>query len=104
MSSRDKTSPVLLPLRVILVLVICICSLAVHFIAEGLSPVDGQTVFELTAQGGHAHPVHEHSEDYFVFSSLGRLHVEHLPTWPVSQAPARSLSVLISPLLPPPNS
>lgn len=104
MSSRDNLFPLHLPLHISFFLVICVCSLAVHFVAEGLAPVDGQIVFDLSTQEGNGHPVHEHGEDQFVFSSLDCVHVDCSLTWPVSQAPARSLSILISPLIPPPNS
>lgn len=104
MSSKVKPLTVHLPLRALLILAVCACGLAAHFIFEGLAPVDGQTGFDLAAQAGHAHPACEDCEDDFVFSSPGHLPVELFFTQPVPQASARSFHPLISPLLPPPNA
>jgi len=104
MSSTAKAAPVHLPLRVILILAVCACSLAVHFLAEGLVPAQGQFMLELFGQGGEVHSVHEHSEDHFVFSLQGSFPVARLFMPAPALAEARSCSVLISPLLPPPNS
>lgn len=104
MSSRDRLSPLRLPSRVIIVLIICGCSLAVHFIVERLAPVDGQMVLQLTAHGGYMHHHHEDSEDHFVLPSLGPLHIERFLTCPAYLEPPYSLSALVSPILPPPNS
>lgn len=104
MSSKVKPLTVHLPLRALLILAVCACGLAAHFIFEGLAPVDGQTGFDLAAQAGHTHPACEDCEDDFVFSSPGHLPVELFFTQPVPQASARSFHPLISPLLPPPNA
>jgi hypothetical protein len=92
-----------LPLRVVLILAVCICGLAVHFVAEGLSPVAGAPGFDLAAQGGQTHLVHEHCEDNFVFLSPTRLTVEHVVMHLASPAATGAFSISISPLLPPPN-
>jgi hypothetical protein len=87
---------------VILVLVICACSLAVHFVAEGLLPVDGPG-FDLVTNGGHAHPVHEHGDDYFVLVCPNSLPLENLSAF-LPYPPENGVFLLsISPLLPPPN-
>lgn len=103
MSGRDKNSVRRLPFRLLLVLFLCTCSLAVHFAAEGFAPAGSQFGFDLAVQGGNSDSVHEHGEDHFVLSSLNTLQGISTLTWLISQAPTRSLSHTVSPLLPPPN-
>jgi hypothetical protein len=95
MSGKDKAA-------VILVLVICIWSLAVHFVMEGLSPAGGPG-FDFVTEAGHTHPVHEHSDDDFVLVRAIPSS-QDLPTAFLScPAISGAFSYSISPLLPPPN-
>lgn len=95
MSSKGRAA-------VILVLVICACSLAIHFVAEGLSPVNGPG-FDLVSDAGHTHPVHEHSDDSFVLGGAISSSFEHLPAFLSCPSARGAFSLSISPLLPPPN-
>ena len=105
MYGRDKFSPLHLPLRVIIVLVICACSVAVHFVAEGLAPVAGGAPgFDLAEQGGHTHLDYEHCEDNFISPFLTCLPVEHTVARLPSAVATCAFSLSISLLLPPPNS
>jgi hypothetical protein len=56
------------PIINILVLVFCVCSLAIHFAAESVSMANPPGYFELTKDGGQSLDTIEHSEDDFVFS------------------------------------
>gem|GEM_PF-2342075 len=103
MSGRVRSTPLHLSMRVLLLLSICACSLAVHFIAEGLEPGSGQPVYELAGQAEHAHSIHEHSEDHFIYSFLGVSSPVNLFLPTLLPRASRSQSLSISPQLPPPN-
>jgi len=97
-SSRARLSPGML-----MVLLLCVCVLAAHFIAEDLLPAGGIPTLDLSAQSGLADSLHEHSEDHFVFPLLTHPPVDlsafHLGD-PDSSA---AFGFSISPQLPPPN-
>jgi hypothetical protein len=104
MCSMDKTAALHLPQYILLILVVCACILAVHFVAEGLAPVPGEAMFDRVAQGGQAFQVDEQSENNFIFPSLTRLPFEP-PAAPLQCVVAfEAHSFSLSPLLPPPNS
>jgi hypothetical protein len=69
MSGRDRLSPQRVSTYILLLLILCTCSLAVHFIAEGLGP--GLLSLGMTGQAGHALPFNEHTQDLFIYSFLG---------------------------------
>jgi hypothetical protein len=104
MCSRDKTISLHMPFYILLILVVCACNLALHFVAEGLAPVTGGPGYDLSTQGGQAHPVNEHSEDNFIFPSLTCLSADHPEAALQSIVATETRSFPISPLLPPPNS
>jgi hypothetical protein len=56
------------PIRNILVLVLCVCSLVIHFAAENFTIATTPGYFEQSMDGGQSLDSHEHSEDDFVFS------------------------------------
>jgi hypothetical protein len=103
MSGKGEVSPIHLPVHISVIIVLCACSLAVHFSLKGMIPASGQFTVELTDQGGHPHPVDQDCEDAFVYSSSPLTAIEYTIGLPESQTPIRSLAVHISPLLPPPN-
>jgi hypothetical protein len=104
MCNMAKTCSLSLPLHILLILAVCVCSLAMHFFAEGLAPVSGGIGLDLTAQGGHAHLADEHSEDNFIFPFLTFQLISH-PAADLQAALATGEhSFSTSPLLPPPNS
>jgi hypothetical protein len=103
MSLQGNSWPVSLPLRASLVLILCTCSLLAHFIVEGLGSADEQPKYDLTSQEGVTHLIQENCVDDLVFSSPTDSDIEYTPTLPFSQVPVSHRSVLISPLLPPPN-
>ena len=103
MSKTGKSSPSRLPLRVVLVLAICACGLAVHVFAEGLSLLPSQVVFEVTQHSEQPHPVHEQCDDDFIVPSLSSDHYERLLTPMAWLVKMLSTSVSISPLISSPN-
>jgi len=104
MFSRDGRRSLRLPLHIMFVLVICASTLAVHFLAEELSPGHRQFPFEMAGQWGHADPIHEHPEDDFVFFMPGQPRPDCLLITALLLIPVDSSSISISPLLPPPNA
>lgn len=102
MYAKGKFSSTLSP-GVILIILLCVCGMAVHFIAEGLAPACGVPGVDLMAQAGYAHGIHEHSEDHFVISPLTRLLVEHIAVCLAYPAAPSAFSFSLSPQLPPPN-
>jgi hypothetical protein len=100
MYSRDKV----LPLHFLLILGICFCSLAVHLVAEGLTPVIRVPGSVWTVQGEQSPQVNELSEDNFILPSQSRLPVEHPAALLPCALETGGHSFPISPLLPPPNS
>jgi len=104
MCNMDEATARHLPLHILLILAICVCSLAVHFVAEGLAPeVTGPRCNQDT-QRGHVHLVDEHCEDYFIFPFLTHLPVEQIAAFLQSALATGAHFFPISPLLPPPNS
>jgi hypothetical protein len=87
---------------VLFVLIICACSLAVHFVAEGLEP--GLFVNEATRDTIHIHLFHDHVEDLFTFSFPDVSLPVALMLISLQLIISHSHSVQISPQLPPPNS
>ena len=104
MSGKDSPPRFRLPLGAILVLALCACGLAVHFVVEGLAGLAGPSAFELAARGEQMHPLQEHCDDGFVFPLLVRLPADHTLAQPASLGAASAFSLSIPPLLPPPNS
>ncbi len=100
----NKGSPVHLSISVRFIFILCACSLALHFVAEGLAPVAGVPGFDLVEQGGHAHLVHEHGEDRFIFPILTRLPAAHTDAHLTSPVVTGAFFLSLSPLMPPPNS
>jgi hypothetical protein len=104
MCGKDKGASLRLPLHILLVLAVCACSLAVHFVAEGLAPEVAGPGCNQDTQRGHVHLVDEHCEDYFIFPFLTHLPVEQIAAFFQSALATGALFFPISPLLPPPNS
>ena len=104
MSEQGNSWRVHLPLLASLVLLFCTCSLMVHFVVEGISPADRQSKFEMTDQGGPSQPIQDNCADDLVYSSPDDSDIEYTPTAQFSQVPVNFRSILIAPLLPPPNS
>lgn len=100
----NKESPVRLSLSVSIMFILCTCSLALHFVAEGLAPEAGVPGLDLVEPGGHAHLVNEHCEDIFIFPILTRLPAVHTVTHLAAPVATEAFALSISPLLPPPNS
>ena len=86
-----------------LVLAFCICSLAVHFIAENLSVVSSQAMIGLSENASQSQGALDGSDD-LILASVGKVPLDYFQTPAVPQAPIHYLPVLITPLLPPPNS
>jgi hypothetical protein len=103
MCNTAKAASQGLPLFILLILAVCVCSLAVHFIADGLAPVTISPGFDLAALGGFEHPFDEHCEDNFIVPFQTHSSIEQ-PATAMQAAPATgAFSFPISPLLPPPN-
>jgi|WetSurMetagenome_2_1015567.scaffolds.fasta_scaffold1821179_1 hypothetical protein len=103
MCNTAKAASQGLPLYILLVLAVCVCSLAVHFIADGLAPVAINPGLDLAALGELAHLCGEHCEDNFIVPFQTHPSIEH-PATAMQAAPATgAFSFPISPLLPPPN-
>lgn len=98
MSARDKARRV----ATVLVLMAFACSLAVHFMAEGISPA-GSPGFGFITEIEHTHLVHEHGEDHFVLIRLIPSSLDHAPKLISSPDISTAFLYSISPLLPPPN-
>jgi hypothetical protein len=99
MSGRDRA----ISAWVILVLVICTCSLAVHFVAEGWASQAELPSFDMAVDGGDLDPDHEHLDDHFVFRSVSFRGLESSLAALIPQSRLHPFSVCISPLPPPPN-
>ena len=104
MSNKGDLLLLRLPLFTIIFLVLCAASLALHICAEGMVPFGEQGTADHPFPGENAHLIHEHCEDLFVFLFLDHKPAERSQTWPVSSVTTHPYTVLISPLLPPPNS
>jgi hypothetical protein len=103
MCNSDETASQGLAWQFLLILAVCVCSLAVHFIAEGLAPVPISPGIGLAAQEGLAHLVAEHCEDNFFFPFQVHPPVKHPAAVLQAALATGAPSFLISPLLPPPN-
>ena len=99
MCTRDKVSPSL-SLIATLILLLCACAVAVHFIAEGFTLAAGETGFDLVAQEGYAH---EHSEDHFVLPFSIRLEIKYTAIYVISPLISHAFSFFLSPQPPPPD-
>jgi hypothetical protein len=86
-----------------LLLLICVFSLAIHFVSENLGPAAGTALFEIARQAGHSDS-HEQGEDHFVLPAPARLSSERFPASLEAPEMIDAASFLASPLLPPPNS
>jgi hypothetical protein len=102
MCARGK-SPTRLSPCTLLILLMCVCGLAVHFIAEDLMSFNGISSLDLFAQAGLADGTHEHSEDHFVFPCITRLPIVHSTGHLVFRMSSNAFSFSLSPQLPPPN-
>jgi len=92
------------PIRVFLVITICVCSMAIHYIGEGLLLPGVQLGSEIAGEGGSFHSSHGDSEDNFVFPSITPMQAETLVFHPHPTISTAAFTYCISPLLPPPNS
>jgi hypothetical protein len=104
MCNMAKVSSLSLSLPILLILAVCIFSLATHFLSEGLTPVAENSGVGLTSLDGHAHLVDELCEDNFIFPFQTCLLVEHPTTALQAVLATGERSFSASPLLPPPNS
>jgi len=82
-----------LPLWMVLILVLCLISLAGHFLTESLGP---QGMFSATEIGGHY-------DDNFVLFSMPRGQVDVLVIRISGDTTRHQKFFCLSPLLPPPN-
>jgi hypothetical protein len=99
----DEAAPQRLSLHILLTLVVCACSLAVHFVGEGLAPAAADPGVISPALGGCTHLDDGDCEDSFVFPSTTNLPVKYSAAHVPSTVPSGACSFLILPLLPPPN-
>ncbi len=104
MSSKDEPALLRRPLRLLIILIVCACSMAVHFVAEELGPVAGIPGSNLTAQSGDAHLFQDNCEDNFVFPLQIGQPFENVVAHVESMGVTRAFSYSIPPLLPPPIS
>lgn len=87
-----------------LILIICACSLAVHFIAEGMESGNGHLFLEASSgAAGHTLTFHEQSDDLFIYSFRVISSPVYLFLHTRLPKISRSQSLSISPQLPPPN-
>jgi hypothetical protein len=77
MYNRDRITSLRLPLPFLLVLVVCVCSLAIHFVAEGLAPVAGGPEINRAGLVEQAHLLIEHCDEDFIFPCLIQPPAEH---------------------------
>jgi hypothetical protein len=103
MFGRDKAAAPLVSLGVILILAVCACSVAAHLVADGLITQAEGPGFDFAAERVGDDFEHEHADDHFIVLAMGLQELEYFlaPLTPCLQC--CSLSVYISPLLPPPN-
>jgi len=87
----------------LLVLLLCVCVLTAHFIAEDLLPVGGIPTLDLSAQARLADSLHEHSEDHFVFPLLTHPPVDLSAFHLGDPDSSGAFGFSISPQPPPPN-
>ena len=102
MSARDRFITTLSP-GVLLILILCACSVAVHFIAEGVAPSSNRQGLDLVAQEVCSEADHEHSEDHFLFPILTEAPAEFSALIVISTLTSRAFSFSLCPQLPPPN-
>ena len=89
-------------LRILIILAICV--LAGHYVAEDLARVTGVNNFDMAAQGGGMHLAHEHCEDNFILPFLAEMPVGSVIADRVNALMIGTSVFSIPPLLPPPNS
>jgi hypothetical protein len=103
MCNTDKAASQHLPMQLLLFLVMCVSSLAVHFIAEELVGVAISPRFDLTANEVTTHLPGEHGEDNFIVPYQTRPPAEQSSATLQATLATGAYSFLIPPLLPPPN-
>ncbi len=104
MYGRNKRFPLHQPLCVIIVLVICACSVSVHFVTEDLMTFKvGVLGFDLDGHAQHNRLILDHCEDNFIFPFLSSLSVVHTITHLPSPLAIGAFIYSFSPLHPPPN-
>ena len=99
MCARNKLSPSL-PTSAILVLFLCIFTVAVHFVAEGQAVANSAAMDRIS----HTGQAQGHGEDHFTFFFSTDLSVEYTFHPGVSPLAIPAFSISLSPQLPPPNS
>jgi hypothetical protein len=104
MSNWANSQPFRQSLGACLLLLVCATSLAVHFSGEGMNLARRGPAIEMTDPGEDTHPFPESYEDDLVTSFSRAIDIEQARPWQIIQNPVFIHSVLISPLLPPPNS
>jgi hypothetical protein len=87
----------------LLAIVFLLCCLAVHFISENLTTPDPINVIEQTGNGVQIQEAQDGCEDDFALALLNSLPIQSSLSLQVEPALTRFLSILILPLLPPPN-
>jgi hypothetical protein len=102
MCGRVRSSSTLSP-GVTLILILCVCGLAVHFVAEDLAATGRTPGWDLLAQTGHTDDAHEDSEDHFIFPLVTHLPIEHSAVHLVFLVSSPAFSFSLTPQLPPPN-
>ncbi len=104
MSSWASSQPFRLFLGACLLLLICATNLVGNISGEEMSLARKGPAIETTDPGGDTHPFAEINEDDLVNSFSREMDIEQVPPLEISKDPIFIRSVLISPLLPPPNS
>jgi hypothetical protein len=87
----------------IMALGFCICSLAVHFVAESLGTGNSPGNFALTSDGGQPQDPFEHTEDEFALSSQNSSSTMNLLISTIILAVIYSFLPAVLPQLPPPK-
>jgi hypothetical protein len=99
----DKVSPDYLPLRILVILSICVCSLVMHFVAESLGPVAWSAAFEILEDRGDFDSDHDDTEDDFALPDLVNPGHSNAFTRMVLQADMTFLSFFSPPIFPLPK-
>jgi hypothetical protein len=102
MYARDKSQSGL-SRRCLLILGVCTCALAFHFIAEDVAAIGSVPGMNLTVQTGLAGSLHEHGEDQFVPPLLSSAPVDSSGICLVPQIMSNTHIFSPSPQPPPPN-
>jgi hypothetical protein len=95
-----------LPLRLVIVLSICVGGLVAHFFAESISPaVQVQTnTFEMVGHGGYFDHAYDNDEDSFVIPCLFEAENPHTIIHIALPDSLDFLSFSASPVFPPPKA